>query len=77
MLAEDLTGLPPALVLTAEFDLLRDEGETYAARLEAAGVETVLTRYDGAVHMFFQMGTTEIGQRAIAQVADAMRQRLT
>lgn len=77
MLAEDLTGLPPALVLTAELDPLRDEGEAYAARLAAAGVETVSTRYDGAVHMFFQMGSTAIGRRAIDEVAEALRARLS
>ena len=72
--AESLAGLPPALVLTAEFDALRDEGEAYAKRLAAEGVATEATRYDGMMHSFVTfLDALPDARRAIDQVGTALR----
>jgi acetyl esterase len=66
--------LPEALVITAEFDPLRDEGERYGERMRAAGTAVQLTRYDGMIHGFFTMsGVIDQGGIAIQQAAAALR----
>ena len=67
--AADMSGLPPALVITAEYDPLRDEGERYAERLRQAGVLTRLSRYDGMIHGF--LGLTGMVDKADAAVTEA------
>ncbi len=72
--AEDVIGLPPAVVVTAGFDPLRDEGEAYAAKLKAAGNEVVLRRFPSMIHGFASMSGVSPGARdSIVEVGGMLR----
>ena len=76
---EQLTGLPPALLLVDEADVLRDEGEAYAARLRTAGVAVTTVRYDGITHDFMMLNPlseTHATRAAVAQAISVLRKAL-
>jgi acetyl esterase len=72
--AKDLSGLPPAMVITAEFDPLRDEGEIYAVKMKQAGGDVTSRRYDGTIHGFVSLSwMIDQGKKALADAAAGLR----
>ena len=75
LLAEDFAGLPRGLIVTAEFDPLRDEGLAYASALKEAGVDVRTTTYPGAIHGFFWFnGIMDQGRELVAELAGQIRE---
>jgi acetyl esterase len=75
--ARELKGLPPALIMTAEYDVLRDEAETYGKRLAAAGVKVWIKRYQGVTHGFVRMqNMLDVARRSMDDIAAVMAETL-
>ena len=73
----DLSGMPPTLLVTAEYDPLRDEGEAYGRRLKLAGVPTTVTRYEGMLHGFIMhFAIMDQGRTCLSQVANFLKTHL-
>lgn len=78
MRAEDVSGVAPALIQTAEFDPLRDEGEAYAEKLRQAGVEVKVSRKDGMIHGFVSMiGALDDARASLGEMGQELRTALT
>lgn len=77
MRADSLAGLPPALVITGEYDPLRDQGEAYGRRLRSDGVQVTLRRYDGMVHAFLGMtAVIDAARMAMDETTETLREAL-
>lgn len=74
LLTKDVSRLPPALVITAEFDVLRDQGEAYARRLQGVGISVQCTRYPGVLHDFVVLpGLFDQARKAIDEISTALQ----
>src|SRR6202048_4578484 len=69
---EQLAGLPPALVITGEADVLRDEGEAYGRKLRTAGVPVTAVRYQGIIHDFVMLNALRETRAADAAIKQAI-----
>ena len=77
LLAGDLSGLPPALIVTSGCDPIRDEGKAYADRLSAAGVPVEYRCFEGTIHAFMSFaGAIPVGLEALAFVASRLKAAL-
>lgn len=75
--ARNFSNLPPALILTAEYDPLRDEGEAYGKKLQEAGVNVTLSRYPGMIHAFIRMtAQLDKANEALGEVAGMLKEGL-
>jgi acetyl esterase len=75
--AKDFHGLPPALILTAAYDPLRDEGEAYGEALRKAGVPVKISRYEGVCHGFVSMAAAiDAGKKAVAEIASELKKAI-
>lgn len=78
LLSDNLSKLPDTLIITAELDPLRDEGEEYGSKLRSAGINTIITRYNGVAHGFVSMGNiTKKSNQALDEISSYLRKQFS
>lgn len=70
---QDVTGVAPALIVTGQYDPMRDDGRLYAQKLEQAGVEVIYREYEGMVHGFITMDGLDVGKQALAEACETIK----